>query len=186
MWILQAILLAMSLCADCLAVSTCSSVTLKEVSWRKVLPIALVFGFVQAGLMALGWLCGDIFIGYVDKIANLIGFLLLLYVGGSMFAEGLGSRGEEARDLNGIKNVIVGAVATSIDALAVGISLCMSRPSAKVMAADLASVFIVTILSVTAGMFWGHKIGSRFGRVAEIVGGVVLVVIGLNVLFGWI
>ncbi len=182
--ILESVLLAVSLCADCFAVSTCSSVTLKGVSWRTVLPIALTFGLVQTVLMALGWLFGDIFVGHIQKIAGLVGFLLLLYVGGSMILEAVKSE-TEARDLNGLKNVIIGAVATSIDAFAVGVSLSMSLVRTDRMMMNLVSVFVVTMLSVIGGMFGGQRIGCRFGRPAEAVGGSVLILIGLNILLGF-
>ena len=179
--IAESLLLAASLCADCFAVSTRSSVTLRSVSWRSVVPIAIVFGVVQTTLMALGWMFGDIFVGHVQRISSLIGFLLLLYVGGSMMLQAVRNK-VDAHDLNGLRNVVIGAVATSIDAFAVGVSLSMgSVPSAK-MVMNLSAVFCVTILSVTGGMFGGQKIGRRFGRPAEIVGGGVLMLIGLGVL----
>ena len=194
MLILQAILLAVSLCADCFAVTTCSSVTLKSVTWRKVLVIAVVFAVVQTLLMLIGWLFGDLFVGFVNKAARWIGFLLLLYVGGSMMLEGIKGK-EEVRDLNGFKNVIIGAVATSIDALAVGISMSFGQVGQDALAVDHAvmintmiadhvAVFVVTMLSVFAGMYGGYRVGRRFGRPAEIVGGLVLICIGLGILFG--
>lgn len=183
--LLESLLLAVSLCADCFAVSTCSSVTLKGISWRSVFPIALVFGLVQTALMALGWLFGDIFVGHIQKIASLIGFLLLLYVGGSMILEAIKNE-DETRDLNGLKNVIIGAVATSIDAFAVGVSLSMGFVPTGKMMMNLAAVFIVTILSVIGGMFGGQRIGCKFGRPAELIGGSVLILIGLNILLGFI
>lgn len=183
--ILESMLLAASLCADCFAVSTCSSVTLKGISWRKILPIAFVFGVVQTALMALGWLFGDIFVGHIHKIASLIGFLLLLYVGGSMILEAVKNE-DEARDLNGLKNVVIGAVATSIDAFAVGVSLSMGFVPLDKMMMNLTAVFVVTMLSVIGGMFGGQRIGQKFGRPAEIIGGCVLILIGLNILLGFI
>ncbi len=183
--IVEPLLLAASLCADCFAVSTCSSVTLKGISWRKILPIAFVFGVVQTALMALGWLFGDIFAGHIQKVAGFVGFLLLLYVGGSMIREALRNEGE-AHDLNGLKNVVIGAVATSIDAFAVGVSLSMGFVPLGRMMMNLAAVFVVTILSVVGGMFGGQRIGCRFGRPAEILGGCVLILIGLNILLGFI
>lgn len=185
MMILGAILLAISLCADCFAVSTCSSVTLDSISWRKVAPIAMAFGVIQSLLMLVGWAFADLFVGYVEKAADVIGFLLLLYVGGSMIVEAFSDE-SEVRDLNGLRNVIVGGVATSIDAFAVGISLSMGKTPHAEVAADIVAVLFVTILSVIAGMFWGQRIGRRFGRVAEVMGGAVLIFIGLNILFDFI
>ena len=175
------ILFALSLCADCFAVSLCSSVTLKTVSWKDVLRVALAFAVIQTGLLLAGWAFGSFLAGLLTKIAHIIGFLLLLYVGGSMFIEGI--RGEdEVKDLNGLKNVIIGGVATSIDALAVGVSLSMdSKPWDEVMPMALA-VFAVTALSVVAGIFGGKTIGSKAGRWAEIAGGLVLVGIGVSIL----
>lgn len=183
--IIAILIFSMSLCADCFAVSVCSSVTLKKLDWGSVLPIAVIFGIVQSGLMLLGWGFGDLFVGYVEKIAHLIGFLLLLYVGGSMLLEAF-SKESEVRDLNGLRNVIVGAVATSIDALAVGISLSMSGESVSDIIAKGVGVLVVTFLSVVVGMMSGQKIGQKFGKIAEAVGGVVLILIGLNILFGFI
>ena len=193
MLILKAILLAVSLCADCFAVTTCSSVTLKSVTWRQTLKIALVFAFVQTLLMLAGWLFGDLFVGFIHKAAKMIGFLLLLYVGGSMLLEGI-KGGEDARDLNGMRNIILGAIATSIDALAVGVSMSLSQAGLDPMAADHTlmvsemvadhvAVFVVTMLSVFAGMFGGYRVGRRYGRPALIIGGIVLIFIGLNILF---
>ena len=179
--IVSALIFALSLCADCFAVSLCSSVTLKTVSWKDVLRVALAFAVIQTGLLLAGWAFGSFLAGLLTKIAHVIGFLLLLYVGGSMFIEGI--RGEdEVKDLNGLKNVIIGGVATSIDALAVGVSLSMdSKPWNEVMPMALA-VFAVTALSVVAGIFGGKTIGSKAGRWAEIAGGLVLVGIGVSIL----
>ena len=194
MIILQAILLAVSLCADCFAVTTCSSITLKSVTLRKVLVIAIVFATVQTLLMLIGWLFGDLFVGFVSKAARWIGFLLLLYVGGSMILEGV-KGDEEVRDLNGLRNVIIGAVATSIDALAVGISMSLGQVGGDALApdhammvntmvADHVAVFFVTMLSVFAGMYGGYRAGRRFGRPSEIIVGLVLICIGLGILSG--
>ncbi|MBP5217817.1 MAG: manganese efflux pump [Bacteroidales bacterium] len=185
MWILEAVVLALSLCADCFAVTACSSLSLRKVTWREALPIALVFSIIHISLLFLGWLLGDALAGYLHKIADVLGFLLLLYVGGSMIIDAL--RGEERHhNLNGFKNIVLGAVATSIDAFAVGISLSLCGTTLKVMAANVVALFIVTLLVVTVGVFGGSKIGDRFGKPAEIVGGIVLIAIGIGVLAGLI
>lgn len=183
--IVAAFVLALSLCADCFAVSVCSSVTLKKIELKSVLLIAFAFGVVQAGLFMTGYGFGYAFVGYVEKIAHWIGFLLLLYVGGSMLVEAL--KGEEdVHDLNGLWKVIVAAVATSIDALAVGISFSMDGDSIGDTLIKAGAIFIVTIASVCLGMFCGSRIGRHLGRIAELIGGVVLILIGLNILIGFI
>ena len=177
--LILAFALAVSLCADCFAVSLCSGVTMNDVTRRRVSLVALVFGLVQAAFLLAGYFFGDLFVGYVEKSAHWIGFLLLLYVGGSMILEAIRGK-EEARDLNGVRNILVASVATSIDALAVGISLSMDME--PVRSALLKAVLTVTVISVVAGILGGRKIGARFGRGAEAVGGIVLILIGLNIL----
>ena len=181
--LILAFALAVSLCADCFAVSLCSGVTMKDVSRKKVLLVALVFGIVQAAFLSAGYFFGDLFVGYVEKFAHWIGFLLLFYVGGSMILEAIKGE-EEARDLNGIRNILVASVATSIDALAVGISLSMDMEPVRSALLKAVAVLIVTIVSVVAGILGGRKIGTSFGRGAETVGGIVLILIGLNILLG--
>ena len=181
MEIWEAILLAASLCADCLAVSLCSGVTLRSVRWREILGVALAFAVIQAGLLLAGWAFGYLFVGMVEKISHIIAFLLLLYVGGSMLIEGI--KGEaEVRDLSSWRNIILGGLATSIDALAVGVAQSMDGADWPAFLPLLVAVFVITALSVIIGLRGGRAIGVRFGRWAEIVGGVVLIAIGVSVL----
>ena len=91
---------------------------------------------------------------------------------------------QEARDLNGIRNIVVASIATSIDALAVGISLSMDMETLPSALLKGAAVFLVTVLSVVTGIIGGRRIGTRFGRNAEFAGGCVLILIGLNILLG--
>ena len=182
MGILESVVLAISLCADCFAVSLCSSVTLKQIRWRDVLRVALAFAVIQAGLLLVGWLFGNLFVGFVSKVSHFIGFALLLYVGGSMLVEGIRNE-QEIKDLNGWKNVILGGVATSIDALAVGVAQSMAHQSWVGFLPLLIAVFAVTALTVIAGIWGGKTIGGKFGRWAEIIGGLVLVGIGVLLLF---
>ena len=182
MGILESVLMAVSLCADCFAVSLCSGVTVRDSKVRDVLKVALAFGVIQTGLLAAGWALGSLFVGFVEKASHIIGFLLLLYVGGSMLIEGIRNQ-EEVRDLNGFRNVIVGGIATSIDALAVGVAQCMAGTDLKGMMPLVISVFAVTVLSVVLGIEGGKTIGRKFGRWAEIVGGLVLIGIGASLLF---
>lgn len=181
MGIIESVLLAVSLCADCFAVSLCSSVTLRRIRWKEVLTVAFAFAVIQTGLLFAGWAFGNVFVGFIEKAAHIIGFLLLLYVGGSMLIEGIRGK-QEARDLNGFKNIIIGGVATSIDALAVGISQSMAGQDWKGFLPLLVAVFVVTAVSVIAGIFGGKTLGCKFGRWAEIAGGVVLIAIGVTIL----
>lgn len=182
MGIAESLLMAVSLCADCFAVSLCSGVTLKDTKFKRTLKVALAFGVIQTGLLAMGWALGSAIVGLVYKISHIIGFLLLLYVGGGMLIEGIRNK-EEVRNLDGIRNVIIGGVATSIDALAVGVAQSMAGTDLKGISPLLVSVFLVTVLSVVLGIQGGRTIGRKFGRWAEIIGGIVLIGIGVSLLF---
>jgi manganese efflux pump family protein len=179
--LLEPILTAVSLCADCFAVAVCSSVTLKKAEFRSVGTVALSFAVIQAGLLLIGWFLGGLFVDLVYKISHIIGCVLLAYVGGSMVVEGV-KDGGEARNLNGFKNIVIGGVATSIDALTVGIAQSMERSADRSIWPLAISVFVVTAISVVAGICGGHRIGSRFGKWAEIIGGVILIGIGVSFL----
>lgn len=180
---LKLLLLALSLCADCFAVSLCSSVTLKNTRIKAIITIALCFAVIQAGLLLLGWAFGYAFVGLIETIAHWIGFLLLLYVGGSMIIEALRCKGE-CRNLNGLKNIILGGIATSIDASAVGVSQSMSGVALAEALELFAYVFIITFASVVLAICLGKALGSSktLGRWVEIVGGVVLISIGIGIL----
>lgn len=181
LFILQTILFGLSLCADCFAVSLCSSVTLKKVEAKTIAKVALSFAAIQTAFLLTGWAFGYMLAGLFEKIAHSIGFMLLLYVGGSMLVEGI--RGEEEeKDLNGWKNIILGGIATSIDALAVGISLSMAGQNWSETFPEALSVFVFTVLSVIVGIAGGKTIGEKVGNWAEIIGGIVLIGIGIAIL----
>ncbi len=181
MSILSDILLASSLCADCLAVSLCSGVTLRSSRWHDVLGVAFIFAVIQAGLLLVGWAFGYLFVGLVERVSHIVAFLLLLYVGGSMLFEGFRNASEQ-RDLSNWRNVIVGGVATSIDALSVGVAQSLDGVAWADFLPLLVAVFGITALSVVVGLRGGSAVGSRLGRWAEIVGGLVLIGIGISIL----
>ena len=177
----ESLLTAVSLCADCFAVSLCSSVTLKKIDWKDALKVAAVFALIQTGLLLLGHLAGSLLAGAVHTVSDIIGCVLLLYVGGgSMILEGVKGKGEE-HNLNGVRNIIIGGIATSIDALAVGAAQSMGKDPA--IAPLAIAVAAVTLISVLAGILGGKTIGRKSGRIAEVAGGAVLSAIGISFLF---
>lgn len=187
--VLGAILLGLSLCADCFAVALCSSLSAsREEVRRKVWAIAAVFTVVQTGLFLLGWGAGTLatdlitaYVGHFEKVAHVIGFLLLLYVGGEMFLDGVRSKSEHL-NLDGFKSFVLGGVATSIDATAVGLSLALDAAPWTEILPIAVSIFVFTALSVVVGMLAGSFIGRKFGFSARIVGGLVLIGLGINIL----
>lgn len=187
-WI-NAILLGISLCADCFAVSLCSSFLLpREELKKKVGTVATVFAIIQTGLLLGGWALGAFateliseHVGHFEKIAHVIGFLLLLYVGGAMFLDGVRSKSDHL-NLDGIKSIIIGGIATSIDATVVGLSMALDDAKWTDIAPVAVSVLVFTALSVVIGMLSGSLIGRKLGYSARIVGGLVLIGLGVNIL----
>lgn len=187
--ILSAILLGLSLCADCFAVALCSSMTVpREEVRRKVWTIAAVFAVIQAGLFLVGWGVGTVatelisgYVGHFEKVAHVIGFLLLLYVGGEMFIDGIRSKADHL-NLSGLKSIVLGGVATSIDAAAVGLSMAMDTAPWAEIRPIAVSIFVFTALSVVVGMLSGSFIGRKLGYSARIVGGIVLIGLGISIL----
>ena len=187
--IIGAILLGISLCADCFAVALCSSVTVtREDVRKKVWTIAAVFAVIQTGLFLVGWGLGTVateliseYVGHFEKVAHAIGFLLLLYVGGAMFLDGVRSKSEHM-NLGGFKSIVIGGIATSIDAAVVGLSMSMDAVPWKEIWPIAVSIFVFTALSVLVGMLSGSFIGRKLGYSARIVGGLVLIGLGVNIL----
>lgn len=176
------VLFALSLCADSFAVSLCSSVTLRRLSFGSVARAALVFALIHTGFFVGGFAFGHLFVGLVEKVARIIGFILLLYVGVSMIVGGFKIE-KEVRDLNIFRNLILGGIATSIDALAVGVSLCLAGQAGSIAIHQAAAIFICTIVSVVLGIIGGKKIGDKAGVWATTIGGLVLIAIGVGLFF---
>lgn len=179
--IFKDVLLSASLCADCFAVSLCASVSMNRVSWGEILKISLIFAVIQTSFLFVGWEFGDFIARYVLAYVKYIGMGLLLFVGGSMIKEAFSE--EESQNLSGFRNIVIAGVADSIDALAVGISMSMAGRGLHGMIVPLAAVFLITAMSVILGIKGGHVIGRRAGKPASIVGGCVLILLGLNIVF---
>jgi manganese efflux pump family protein len=172
--------LAMDAFAVSLGVGTSPSEA-NEPAWRRVGRISLHFGIFQALMTLLGWLAGSTIAGFISTFDHWVAFGLLLWVGGRMIKEGL-SQDEDCRceDITHGKTLMVLCVATSIDALVVGLSLAMLQ--VNILSAS-AVIGVVTLFLSLVGGFTGHLMGSRFGQKMEIVGGIILVGIGLRIIY---
>jgi putative Mn2+ efflux pump MntP len=157
-------------------------------SHRPTLPGAiragLVFGVIEAITPLIGWALGMAGAGLVEKIDHWIAFSLLAAVGGKMIWEATRARVEEESDAPrraGPWGLIATAVGTSIDAAAVGVGLAFIGANIWVIAA---SIGCTTFLLTTVGMLIGRVVGQRFGKMAELLGGLALVALGLTILLG--
>lgn len=180
--IITSILVALSLCADCFAVSLVTGLTLSGAGRRKILAVALLFAVIQTGLLLGGFFLGEVIADFVWRISKILAFGLLAFVGGSMLLEGI--KGESgALNLSGLGPMIVAGVATSIDALSVGAAEAFAGHGFRDIVPLAISVAVITAISVIVGLLGARILSSRWGRTAEIIGGLVLITIGVLQLF---
>lgn len=170
--------LAMDAFAVSLGVGTSPSDTL-EPAWRRVLRISFHFGLFQAGMTLLGWLAGSTVAGVISSFDHWVAFALLIWVGGRMIREGF-SHEENCRcdDITHGRTLLVLCVATSIDAMAVGLSLAMLQ--VNIFSAS-GMIGVVTLVLSLVGGFAGHLLGNKFGQRMELAGGLILVGIGIRI-----
>lgn len=190
---LEILLVAVSLSMDAFAVSVSSAACSKHLTRFHMLRAAFAFGLFQFLMPLAGWLLGATFSASIKSFDHWIAFALLVFVGGKMLIEvyeewkespdaSACPTGEEEkkRDLTSKRIVLVLAIATSIDALAVGISFSVIGKQALLPSAIIG---IVTFAICSCGFFFGRKIGCLFGRYAQLAGGLVLIAIGARILF---
>ena len=177
---IEIFLTAVSLALDALAVSVATGLTLKNFRLRHALLMGVYFGGFQFIMPLIGWFLGSTVAEYVSKISPWLSFLLLAAIGGKMIW-GAVRGGDEAEGMTKLTHtkLLVLAVATSIDALAVGVTFAFREVSIWLACAVIGIVAFV--LSVLGGMF-GSRLGGSFQKRAELVGGLVLVGIGIKIL----
>lgn len=172
--------LAVGLSMDAFAVSVCKGLALKKVSLRHMCIVGAWFGGFQALMPSLGYLLGSRFEQYITAIDHWIAFVLLVLIGANMIREALSK--EEAEEANAslaFKTMLLMAVATSIDALAVGITFAFL--SVHIVPAAL-TIGATTFLLSAAGVKVGSVFGLRYKKRAEIAGGVILCLLGVKIL----
>lgn len=184
MTLLEIFLVGIGLSMDAFAVSICKGLAMPAVNKKQALLIGAYFGVFQALMPLAGWLLGSQFARHVTKLAPWIAFVLLAWIGGSMLRESL-SKKEEDEEVEPVelrhKELFLLAVATSIDALAVGVSFSMVELSISIGAAA-ALIGCTTFAISVGGVFVGHIFGARYKNRAEFVGGAILLLIGVKIL----
>ena len=185
MTLLEIFLVAIGLSMDAFAVAICKGLAMPQVTKKQTLLIGAYFGVFQALMPALGWLLGSQFARYVTRLAPWIAFVLLAWIGGNMIRESrAGDKEDEEQPSNGEvrhKELLVLAVATSIDALAVGVTFSMVELSVSIGLA-VALIGCTTFLISLGGVYVGNVFGARYKSRAELVGGAILILIGVKVL----
>ncbi len=183
MGLVEIFLLAVGLCMDSFAVSLTSGVLLKPFTPGRIIKIASFMAIFQGGMPVIGWLLGVGFQSYIESYDHWIAFALLLFLGSKMIYEGWPRKGEEEQpccfDPANTRTLIGLSIATSIDALAVGIMLAISKVQILVPALIIA---LVTFAASLAGVHVGHRFGRHIHNFAEVLGGVILMGIGIKIL----
>lgn len=184
MTLLEIFLVAIGLSMDAFAVAICKGLAMPTVNKKQTLLIGAYFGVFQALMPLTGWLLGSQFARHVTKMAPWIAFVLLAWIGGNMIRESL-SKKEEDEEVEPAelrhKELFMLAIATSIDALAVGVSFSMVKLSISIGAAA-ALIGCTTFAISVGGVFVGHIFGARYKNRAEFVGGAILLLIGVKIL----
>ena len=184
MGFIELFLVGVGLSMDAFAVSICKGLGMKRLNMKQALVIGLFFGGFQALMPFLGWALGTQLADFITPIDHWIAFILLAVIGGKMLLDAFrgGEEGEagEAKDARlDMRELLMLAIATSIDALAVGITFAF-------LGVDIVSAIVVigltTFVISVAGVAVGHAFGARYEKGATIVGGVVLILIGLKIL----
>lgn len=190
-YLVEFLLLGVGLAMDAFAVSICKGLAMRKVNKKQAVVIALFFGGFQAIMPIVGWFLCKGFQNYIEAFDHWIAFALLAFIGMKMIIETLSEKEEDVvvekmdPPLD-MKEMLMLAIATSIDALAVGISLAaLDRPIVE----SAAIIGVVTFVISIIGVYIGNFFGNRYKKRAELVGGIILVLIGVKILcehMGWI
>ena len=184
MSILEIWLLAVSLAIDCFTVSITSGIILHRIRWGIFLKMAFLFGLFQAAMPFLGWLGASRFNHLIETYDHWIAFALLAFLGIRMIREHFKDEEERSFDPTRMKVILTLAVATSIDALAVGISFAFTGfRTLSSLLYPLTAIGIASFVISQAGSLIGVFFGKRFNLRVEIFGGLVLIGIGVKILF---
>ena len=181
MTFIELLLIAIGLSMDSFSVSICKGLTTKKFSWRMALVCGLWFGLFQALMPIIGYFLGVQFQEMIEAYDHWIAFGLLFLIGANMIREAIWGKKEEGKDNGslGFKTMLLLAIATSIDALAVGVSFACIQ--VKIWSSVII-IGITTFLFSVLGVKIGNVFGSKYEKSAEIVGGIILILIGLKIL----
>ena len=181
MSLVELFLLAVGLSMDAFSVSICKGLGMRRIRWKDALALALAFGGFQGGMPIIGWALGSRFLWLIEPIDHWIAFGLLGWIGVNMIREALQEDevDEDESQGVGLRELLMLAVATSIDALTVGIAF--ASLSVDIWSSALL-IGVVTFLLSLVGVVLGNQFGMRFRKPSQIAGGVILILIGVKVL----
>ena len=179
MSLLELLLVAVGLSMDAFAVAVCKGLSMPRMSWKKALIVGLYFGGFQGGMPLLGWLLGAQFEEKISAFDHWIAFVLLGLIGFNMIREALSGDEEAGNDSVAFRVMLPLAIATSIDALAVGVTFAFLRVQ---IVAAVSFIAVTTLILSTAGVKIGNLFGRRHQAKAELAGGIILILMGSKIL----
>ena len=179
MTFIELLLIAIGLSMDAFSVSICKGLTTKKFSWRMALVCGLWFGFFQALMPIIGYFLGAQFQEMIEAYDHWIAFGLLFLIGANMIREAVWGKEESQDGSLGFKTMLLLAIATSIDALAVGVSFACIRVK---LWSSVIVIGLTTFAFSVLGVKIGNVFGSKYEKSAEIIGGIILILIGLKIL----
>ena len=180
MSIIEIALIGVGLAMDAFAVSICKGLAMRRMNYKKAIIIAAFFGVFQALMPALGYVLGTTFANKIAAIDHWIAFILLALIGANMIKEALSSDDDECQDDSlRLGDLIMLSIATSIDALAVGITFAFFNVS---LFLSVSMIGIITFIICVIGVKVGNVFGEKYKSKAELAGGLILIVMGAKIL----
>ena len=184
MGFIELLLIAVGLSMDAFAVAICKGLSVQKLRWKHYLAVGLWFGGFQALMPMVGYLLGTTFERYITSVDHWVAFVLLGFIGGKMVVEAIREK-DEAVEVGKMdppldfKEMFILAIATSIDALAVGITFAFLQvPIVEAVSIIGITTFVISVIGVYVGNFFGN----RYKKKAELAGGIILILIGLKIL----
>lgn len=177
----EILFLAVGLSMDAFAVAVCKGLAAPKLYWKHLVIVGAWFGGFQALMPLLGYLLGSTFQHYIESFDHWVAFILLAFIGVNMIREALSKETSDADCSFGWRSMAVMAVATSIDALAVGVTFAFLNVE---IVPAVTVIGVTTFLLSALGVKVGNRFGVRYRTRAELVGGIILILLGLKILLG--
>ena len=179
MGVVEILLISLGLAMDAFAVSVCKGLAMKKMSWKKALIIGLYFGVFQAVMPTIGFFLGTTFERFITNIDHWIAFILLVGIGINMIKEAFDEESENRNDNVDIKTMLVLSIATSIDALAIGITFACLKMHILI---PVITIGVTTFIISVIGVKIGNRFGDKYEKKAETMGGIILILLGTKIL----
>lgn len=179
MKIIEILLIGIGLAMDAFTVSICKGLSIKKISFKKSIIIGLYFSIFQGLMPLIGYLIGKKFFNIVLLIDHWIALIILSMIGINMIIESFSKKEKEVNDKIDFKTMIPLSIATSIDALTVGITFAFLKVNIIV---SIIIISIITLIITTIGVIIGHKFGTNYQKQSQFLGGLILIMIGVKTL----